>query len=283
MTVPLRALAATLASSKHPEVNEDAHVLFSSRGMAAVFDGIGGSAAGEVASRVGARALIAFAAAHPHASSGWTGHALMDGRKQLLAAQRETGYSDMGTTAVVAVVIGAKLEVSWCGDSRAYAITDGGEVRLLTKDHGGLFQAQARGELTETQTLTMQASLDEAESSSDAGRLGGVLARHAFQQRNRIASDLAAGPISTITIASDDLAAILLTTDGVHDNLRGTEIQRVVQATLRDAGLAALAPALVRTAYEYAHSRTGRAKPDDITAVVLPLVPGDTGRDAGEV
>ena len=60
---------------------------------------------------------------------------------------------------------------------------------------------------------------------------------------------------------------MLLTSDGVHDNLTTWEISDIVAATkLED-----LSNTLVDAAIERSVSGKGRAKPDDVTAVVLPV------------
>ena len=55
--VPLTFAHFTKAHEGHPERNEDALLVDPQRGLAAVFDGVGGSEGGEVASRLGARTI----------------------------------------------------------------------------------------------------------------------------------------------------------------------------------------------------------------------------------
>ena len=54
---PLTFARDTKAHEGHPERNEDTLLVDGQRGLAAVFDGVGGSKGGEVASRLGARAI----------------------------------------------------------------------------------------------------------------------------------------------------------------------------------------------------------------------------------
>lgn len=54
---PLTFARDTKAHEGHPERNEDTLLVDAQRGLAAVFDGVGGSEGGEVASRLGARAI----------------------------------------------------------------------------------------------------------------------------------------------------------------------------------------------------------------------------------
>ena len=54
---PLTFAHHTQAHEGHPERNEDTLLVDPLRGLAAVFDGVGGSEGGEVASRLGARTM----------------------------------------------------------------------------------------------------------------------------------------------------------------------------------------------------------------------------------
>src|SRR5690348_7161904 len=54
---PLTFARHTEAHEGHPERNEDTLLVDGQRGLAAVFDGVGGSEGGEVASRLGARTI----------------------------------------------------------------------------------------------------------------------------------------------------------------------------------------------------------------------------------
>lgn len=56
-TAPFTFALSTEAHEGHPERNEDTILIDRQRGLAAVFDGVGGAEAGEVASQVGARTM----------------------------------------------------------------------------------------------------------------------------------------------------------------------------------------------------------------------------------
>src|SRR5712692_8385001 len=56
-TAPLTFAFCTEAHEQHPERNEDTILVDRQRGLAAVFDGVGGAKAGEVASQLGARTI----------------------------------------------------------------------------------------------------------------------------------------------------------------------------------------------------------------------------------
>ena len=53
---PFTYARRTIACERHPNRNEDSILIDELTGLAAVFDGVGGSAAGEIASQTAARA-----------------------------------------------------------------------------------------------------------------------------------------------------------------------------------------------------------------------------------
>jgi protein phosphatase len=112
--------------------------------VAALADGMGGHAGGEIASQQALHALVA-------ALRG--GADLQDGvraanRVVYRQANESPKLQGMGTTLVVYLRRGDRYEVANVGDSRAYLIEDGA-IRLLTRDHSFMAEAVASGELTE--------------------------------------------------------------------------------------------------------------------------------------
>ena len=134
-----RPLLTTLPAGSLPEATaETAYVLL-------VADGMGGHAAGEVASRTAVEVLVDLVLETP----GWLMRLddegirevirRMDRRLRLIAdALAERALADarlfrMGTTMTVACSLGEDLLLTHVGDSRAYLFR-GGELRRLTKD-----------------------------------------------------------------------------------------------------------------------------------------------------
>jgi protein phosphatase len=111
-----------------------------------VADGMGGMAAGEVASRTAVRTLLKLIVEAPD----WTLRVDQGGSEQLLeriaerfrqvdAAVRHTARSDprltgMGTTMTLAYTLGADAFLGHMGDSRAY-VCRGDQLLRLTRDH----------------------------------------------------------------------------------------------------------------------------------------------------
>jgi protein phosphatase len=111
-----------------------------------VADGVGGNAAGEVASGLGARTVVDFLLNSPARFSdlqaGEEQAALGELRAALVRADarifevmaRHPGWWGMGTTLTLAFVANWRLFVAHAGDSRCY-LHSGGTLRQLTRDH----------------------------------------------------------------------------------------------------------------------------------------------------
>jgi serine/threonine protein phosphatase PrpC len=116
--------------------NEDS--LLDAAGAWFVADGLGGHAAGEVASRIAVEVLGELA---EQPADGPEGVAALVRRANdgILAAQREDrDRAGMGTTLTGLTLVGPDDEVEWAvvnvGDSRVYRI-DAGGIEQLTRDH----------------------------------------------------------------------------------------------------------------------------------------------------
>jgi len=120
-----------------------------------VCDGMGGAAAGEVASRMACDRMAAeFGKADFRNSSPDQVSALMDHAVQLAnndiheAAKANTAQKGMGTTMTAAVVTADSLYVSQVGDSRAYLLRKT-NLNQITKDQSLIGQLIEEGTLTE--------------------------------------------------------------------------------------------------------------------------------------
>ncbi len=125
----------------------------------AVADGMGGHAAGEVASRTAldtlAEAILprlaALSATRPGDPAPDLEAALVDACQRANQAVYERGRanrSDMGTTLVAALVVGQRALIAHIGDSRAYHIR-GNQVVFRTADHSMVAQLVAAGKISE--------------------------------------------------------------------------------------------------------------------------------------
>jgi PPM family protein phosphatase len=136
----------------------------SNRGVALVVcDGMGGAAAGEVASHMAIDTLFERLRGDD-APQGRDDFArrLMDsieeaGRRIFLSAKKDRTRRGMGTTATVAGLVDKVLFVGQVGDSRCY-ILRGGQLSLITKDQSLVNQLIEAGQLTEAEAEAFEHS-----------------------------------------------------------------------------------------------------------------------------
>lgn len=245
-------------SDQHPDRNEDAYVLAAEHGVAAVLDGIGGHHGGHEASHVAAQALAQMIDSQP-VTRTWATSAAWHARRVLLAARVYMGLPDMGTTLTLAVRHDNELTIFHVGDSRAWW-WDGCTLTCLTADHGPLHNQRRQAVVDARDQMRMQAMLDEIDVPT---QLPEALLP-AYLCRNRLYSELGAQKtdFELYRIPLDTPGWLLLTSDGIHDNLRTSEMEEILAGSLD-------AEALVDAASKRAASDHPRAKPDDMTAVLL--------------
>ena len=178
----------------------------SDRGVAfAVCDGMGGAAAGEVASHMAVDALFEVlrgdSAAQDRDSFARRLVTAVEeaGARIFLAAKKDRTRRGMGTTATVAGFIDKVLFVGQVGDSRCYVLRNG-QLSLLTKDQSLVNQLIEAGQLTE----------DEAEAFEHSN-----IILQALGTTERVAVDLTFVELrrgDRLLLCSDGLSAL------VHDD-----------------------------------------------------------------
>ena len=156
----MKARAAGLSDvGRCRKVNQDQFVLDSSLGLYAIADGMGGHAAGEVASDLAITALAGSLRDQQPASEPWTPedasrllrNAMNDGNHKICESVLDRAeWRGMGTTIVALVIAGDKAVIGHVGDSRAYLLRDG-ELRQLTSDHSWVNEQVKLGLLTHEQ------------------------------------------------------------------------------------------------------------------------------------
>ena len=125
-------------------------------GMFAVADGMGGHEAGDVASRLAIQA-IAQQTIRGVLSPAAVGENLPDAHQwlndttvasnQAVYSQRKAAGTDMGTTLVMALVVGDQATLANVGDSRAYLLNQSG-IAQITTDHSLVERLVATGQIT---------------------------------------------------------------------------------------------------------------------------------------
>ncbi|HKK07563.1 MAG TPA: PP2C family serine/threonine-protein phosphatase [Gemmatimonadota bacterium] len=245
---PPASFAAATDVGRIREGNEDAWTAVPERGLFAVADGMGGHAAGEIASRLAVRALeegVAGDGALPgsvgDARRLLAGAVRAAGRRIRGEAREHPGRRGMGTTLTSLLLLPEGDGVlAHVGDSRAYRLR-GGRLERLTRDHTWVQEQVDRGALSEDEARRHPAS--------------SVLTR-------ALGTDAGAEPdVAEVEWKPGDL--YLLCSDGLTAALPEPELAGALEETLAEAqDLEAVAGALVREANR-------RGGPDNITVVLV--------------
>jgi serine/threonine protein phosphatase PrpC len=231
--------------------NEDSFLVESTARLFLVADGMGGHAAGEIASRIAVDSISEFIL-HTKEDDGTWPHAYdehykrstnrlmaavrMANTRVLEAMRKDARLRGMGTTVVAAMADGDVMSFAHVGDSRAYLIRENALTRV-TNDHSWVFEQVQAGMLTEA----------EAEKhplrNVITRALGGAL------QVNPDASEIKAKPGDVFLLCSDGLTGM------VPEN----EILRIVTESEN-------VEAACQTLIDVANERGGL---DNITAILV--------------
>ena len=232
------------------QTNEDSFVVDEDLCLFVVADGMGGHAAGELASRLAVEAIENFI----RRSRGATDFSWPCGidpkltyeanrlktaihlanRRVFRVAESHDDYTGMGTTVVSAILTGARLVVGHVGDSRLYVL-DNGKITQVTKD--------------DSWAATVMGGTDPEAMKHHPMRhvLTNVLGARDQTEIHVLELDLSGGEL------------ILLCSDGLHNVLNDDALRELMTT---DDDLAAMAGRLVTTAVE-------RGSRDNVTALLV--------------
>jgi serine/threonine protein phosphatase PrpC len=145
--------------------NEDTFLVADEAQLFLVADGMGGHAAGEIASRIAVDSISEFIV-HTKEDDGTWPHAYdehytrttnrlmaalrMANTRVLEAMRKDAKLRGMGTTVVACMADDGKISVAHVGDSRAYMIR-GGKISRITNDHSWVYEQVQAGMLTEAE------------------------------------------------------------------------------------------------------------------------------------
>ena len=235
------------------EHNEDSWLVDVDGSLFVVADGMGGHAAGEIASRIAVDTVaeVMLGAQDPEETRLLThvedpsdmlrerlryamNQAALNIRR---AVDENPTYMGMGTTLVVVIIEDSQAHLAHVGDSRAYLVRDG-RIQRLTRDH----------------TVVQQ--------EVDAGRLTPELARIVPHKNILTKSVGYHGPVDpdTSTRMLDAGDIIILCSDGLNDAVEDEEIEAVAGETAPED----LPEVLVKKAIE-------QGSEDNVTVVVLAV------------
>ena len=146
--------------------NEDAYIVLHNEAnlgnvdtVMAVADGMGGHAAGEIASSITIADIKSRFNMGEHQTLdareflGFLGRILETANTNVLAAGQDNNNRGMGTTCTLVALRGLKLYYAHVGDSRAYLIRQG-RMRQITTDHSWVQESVDAGILTAKEART---------------------------------------------------------------------------------------------------------------------------------
>src|SRR6266852_602563 len=220
-------------------IPKDEQVMARKGALFIVADGMGGHAAGEVASEI---AVDTVTMTYYQDDSEEIAPSLMNAikRANTIIHQRAAENmlrSGMGTTCVAAVLRGNMAYIANVGDSRAYIVRSG-QVRQVSQDHSWVAEQVRAGLLTEEQART-----------------------HA--QRHVITRSLGTQPDVDVDVFHEELHegdSLVLCTDGLSGLVSDEELQRIVDQFVPQESVYHLV--------ERANENGGQ---DNITAIVVQV------------
>ena len=218
------------------QINEDAYLDGLEQGLWAVADGMGGHAAGDLASR----SVIQALATAPQQRFPGRGVAVLqaclaDANRRLCAEARQRGVSIIGSTVAALYAIRAHCVLLWVGDSRIYRLRTG-ILHRLSHDH------------SQVQDLVDQGLL--APEAAETHPAANIITRAVG------ADDLLQVEAQICEVKNGD--RFLLCSDGLTKELSEAEIAELMGRVAVDA--------LPRALIEEACRRGAR---DNVTAVVV--------------
>jgi protein phosphatase len=193
--------------------------LSGARTLVAVADGMGGHAAGDVASALAIETLQAALEDGKSLEQAFTA-----ANERVHAKSKEPGKHGMGTTMVAVVVDGDEYTVANVGDSRCYLLSADG-IKQLSEDHSFVAEAMKRGQ-----------SEEEAQASKF---------RDALTRSIGIDDEVQVDTFGPFPVEND--TALFLCSDGLYKIMKDARIRELFG---QSGGPRGAAQSMVATAYE---------------------------------
>jgi protein phosphatase len=212
--------------------------------LLALADGMGGHAAGEVASRLALEALVAtYAEGSPGSAQQLLKSAARAANMAVVDAAHEPGHRGMGTTMLGLALAGNEATLAHVGDSRAYLVR-GETCTQLTNDHSRV------GEMLRMHMI----SAEQAANHPARSQLTRSIGADPFVQ------------VDVVRQAVQQHDTLVLCTDGLWDVVSRPEIGDLGQQ-LRDGSM----PTAVEAADQLVRLAIQRGTTDNVSAVVVHL------------
>ena len=231
--------------------NQDAYEVrqhsASGQTICVVCDGMGGSAGGQLASRIAVKTFcdemekVLTASMGPEQLKEASAYAVSLANRDIReTANASEDYHNMGTTLVSAVTYDGGAVITNVGDSRAYHISRTGGITRITKDHSLVERMVERGDIT----------AEEARRHPNRNLITRALGPDAIAQGDGYVCPLAAGDF------------LLLCTDGLVNT--GTD-QEMLREVLDGGEAAACLGRLLAISKQH-------GAPDNVTAVLMQIL-----------
>ena len=203
----------------------------------AVADGMGGHAAGDVASRLAVETArdAYYASDAPTLDQALREAVAQANRAVLEAGSRSHDRAQMGSTLTAVVLVGQRALIGHVGDSRCYLVA-AGQIRQLTRDHSWVAEEVEAGTMTPAEA-------------------------RAHPRRNVITRALGLDATVDVEVVAAEArpgSALVVCSDGLHGPVEDDEIRECVERLPPDQA----ADELVALANE-------RGGPDNISVVVI--------------
>lgn len=235
--------------------NEDNFGYDLRHGIFVVCDGMGGQAAGEVASKLGVDILLSYfrnggaaadrqqleapAGAGSNESKALAGAIRLANQTIFQRGQQQAAQAGMGSTVVAALVKGNALSIANVGDSRIYLIRQG-IIQQLTDDHSLVMEQVRRGYITREQ--------------AERSEIQNIILK-ALGSEETVEPD-----IEDLVMVPGDV--LLLCSDGLTKYVRDEEILEIVSA----------APSLEQACDSLIQLAKDRGGDDNVTCLLLRMV-----------
>lgn len=218
------AFFGTSDIGRHRRYNEDSYLCNPKEKLFLIADGIGGQAAGEIASKLAIRNIEEFVVRSHSEDITWPipyrqeftleqnsllAGATLANRKVRELANQNPSMKGMGTTLVGVIIKGNCLAIINIGDSRLYMIRDG-EIEQITQDH------TVAGEQKKLGLLTKEEASNHPQKHILTSALG-------IEVMENLRIDL-----SLVDILKKDL--YLMCSDGLNDMLSDKEILAIINS-----------------------------------------------------
>jgi serine/threonine protein phosphatase PrpC len=260
--------------------DEDRLLVDPSAALYGVFDGAGGHGDGAGAASVAAEAV------NRRVRAGLPGcleladvaalleQALEDADSAVAALDAErpdASTSPSATTASIALICRQPAHpsrlvavIANLGDSRVQLL-HAGRLETVTLDHSYL---------SEPDPLAAKARQDRLDAATQVTDLEDPMDRAAFAHRHLLANALTGDGLQDVRHYLVELVSgdrLVMDSDGVHDNLTAAELEAALSPSLSAHDAAEQTVALAWTRSEDESDELGRAKPDDMTVLVLEV------------